>query len=121
MMIDFGTASINRISLLVRIVLRPSGPTSSPGSIFASDPVAITTFFARTSAFSPTPFEALPTAMVWTPSFAGPCRQACPRTTVTLFFRIRKSKPLTCLWMMPFLRSSTLPQFSLGVPRPSIP
>ena len=38
------------------------------------------------------------------PSFAGPVRRPWPTMTVTLFLRIRKSRPLVCLATMSFLR-----------------
>ena len=98
---DFGICLSDRISMLVRMV--SSG--LSPGSIFASEPVARMTFLAWTLD-APLPS----TATVSTPFFAGPVSLPNPGTMVTLFFRIRKSRPLTCFVTIWFLRSRTVCQ-----------
>ena len=59
--------------------------------------------------------------MVKTPSLAAPVSRPWPRTTVILFFFIRKSRPLVCFTMMSFLRLSRLSQLSLGAVTPSMP
>ena len=88
----------------------------------------MTIFFDLTSVvvWSDEPSPALPlssavTATVKTPSFAGPVRRPCPRTTVILFFFIKKSRPLVCLVMISFLRPSRFCQLSFGWSTPSIP
>ena len=49
------------------------------------------------------------TETVWTPSLAGPVRLPEPLNTVTLFFLMRKSRPLTCLAMICVLAVEDVP------------
>ena len=101
--------------MLVR--MRSSG--FRPGSIWASEPVATSTFLACTCVALPSvPFDR---STVWTPPLAAPVRLPVPAMTVTLFFRIRKSRPLACLAMIWFLRSRMAFQFSVTSPTPSMP
>ncbi len=110
---DFGGWGRARISMLVR--MRSSAV--SPGNNFASDPIASITFFAFTLLLAPF----VSTSTVCTPSFAGPVILPKPGITVTLFFFIRNSRPLTCLVMMPLLRFCTASQSSVGVPMLAMP
>jgi hypothetical protein len=70
-----------------------------PGSMRASEPVAIRMFFvSRTSACPCRSF---------TSTLPGPLMVPKPLMTSTLFFFIRNSTPLACFETMPFLRSIT--------------
>src|SRR5207248_10827872 len=56
-----------------------------------------------------------------TPPFAGPVSLPHPSTVVTLFLRMRNSRPLACLVTILFLRCWMACQFNLGWLMPSIP
>jgi len=111
---DFGMRSMLRISTLVST----RSSAFRPGSMRASEPVESSTFFACTCAVLPSaPF----TFTVCTPPLAPPVSVPQPGTTVTLFLRIRNSRPFTCFAMIWFLRSRIAAQFSVTSPTPSMP
>ena len=99
---DFGTVVRFKISTLVRI---KSGSGCNPGTMRAVDPVAIRMFFASWVSVPPS---------VLTSTFPAPRKVAKPLIHCTLFFFIKNSTPLACLFTMPFLRSITLGKFKTG-------
>ena len=99
---DFGTACRFRISMFVRI---ESASGCSPGSMRASEPVAIRMFLVSSSC--------VPLSVV-TSTLPGPLITPKPLIHSTLFFFIRNSTPLACFCTMPFLRSMTFGKLRVG-------